>query len=132
MDKFHTDTNTAPAVKFDQGKAPLSLLDPKWLVEVAKVLQFGAKKYAAHNWRQGLAHSRLLDAALRHLNSFNDGEDLDPESGLFHLAHASCCLMFLTNLHLTRPDLDDRYTKVRDRLAAALISANKVDENGRT
>lgn len=100
------------AVKADQGKAPMSLLDRKWLEVTAQVLAFGAKKYAAHNWRKGMIHSRLLDAAIRHIYAFIDGEDLDPESGLPHLAHASCCLMFATNLFMTRPDLDDRFKEI--------------------
>jgi hypothetical protein len=95
--------------KYDSEKAPMALLDRSWLEETAKVLGFGARKYAAHNWRGGIEYSRLVSAALRHLHAFNDGEDIDPESGLSHLAHASCCLMFLANMKATRPDLDDRY-----------------------
>jgi hypothetical protein len=97
-------------LKFDAGKPPLALLDRTALEEVAQVLAFGAKKYAAHNWRGGISYSRLADAALRHLLAFMDGEDFDPESGLPHLAHASCCLMFLQNMARTRPDMDDRHT----------------------
>lgn len=100
---------TQGGTKHDGGKPPLSLLDRTWLDGTAMVLAFGAKKYAAHNWRAGIAFSRLSDAALRHLTAFIDGEDTDPESGLPHLYHASCCLMFLSNMSETRPDLDDRY-----------------------
>jgi hypothetical protein len=95
--------------KFDSGKPPLSLLDPYALTEVAKVLAFGAGKYDKHNWRRGISYSRLMDAALRHLMDFNNGEDLDPESKLSHIAHASCCLMFLLWMVQHRSDLDDRY-----------------------
>jgi hypothetical protein len=96
----------------------MSLLDPLFLTTVSQVLTFGAQKYAAHNWRKGLEVSRLLDAALRHLNAFNDGQDLDPESGISHLGHASCCLMFAMRMVQDRPELDDRYkpeTKEVDR-----------------
>jgi len=41
--------------------------------------------------------------------AFNDGEDKDPESGLSHLAHSLCCLMFLLEFEKTHPELDDRY-----------------------
>ena len=100
---------TDGGTKHDGGKPRMDLLDRVWLEEVAKVLGFGAQKYAAHNWRQGIAQSRLIAAAMRHLMAHNDGEDTDPESGLPHLAHASCCLMFATNMMRTRPDLDDRH-----------------------
>lgn len=102
----------ATGVKHDQGKEPLGLLARSWLLGVARVLAFGAKKYAAHNWRGGIERSRLIDASLRHILAYNEGEDLDPESGLNHLYHASCCLMFASELHITRPDLDDRYKAV--------------------
>lgn len=95
--------------KYDAGKAPIGLIPSKALTAIAEVLAFGAARYGAHNWRAGLAWSRLYDAALRHILAWKEGEDLDPESSLSHLAHASCCLMFLLELIKTRPDLDDRY-----------------------
>ena len=52
---------------------------------------------------------RPLAAAMRHIMAFNDGEDKDPESGLSHLAHAACCIMFLLEFEKTHPELDDRY-----------------------
>lgn len=101
------------AVKYDGGKIQLELLSPSWINGVGRVLTFGAKKYAAHNWRQGLARSRLLGAALRHVFAYLDGEDLDQESGLPHLHHASCCLMFASELHETHPKLDDRWKRIK-------------------
>lgn len=97
------------AVKHDQGKAPMSLLSREALEQIALVMEFGRQKYAAHNWRQGFTWSRPLSAALRHLMAFNDGEDKDPESGLSHLAHAACCIMFLLEFEKTHPELDDRW-----------------------
>jgi hypothetical protein len=99
----------ATGIKHDSGKARMSLLDSSWLLGVAEVLTFGEKKYQAHNWRKGLSVSRLMDAAARHQAAFNDGEDLDPESGKSHLYHASCCLMFASWMIKNRPDLDDRF-----------------------
>lgn len=96
-------------VKHDQGKPDMSLLSPIALNKIAEVMSFGKKKYAAHNWRGGFVWSRPLAAAARHLFAYIGGENNDPESGLSHLAHASCCLMFLLEFETTRPDLDDRY-----------------------
>lgn len=95
--------------KDDTDKPPMSLLDRYALEQIANVLAFGAKKYAKHNWRKGLEYSRLLDAALRHLLAFADGEDNDPESGFSHIAHAGCCIMFLLWMSKNRTDLDDRH-----------------------
>lgn len=101
--------SAAGGVKHDEGKEPLDLLSRIWLLGTARVLAFGARKYARQNWRGGIQRSRLIAAALRHLLAYNEGEDLDPESGLNHLDHASCCLMFAREMHETRPDLDDRW-----------------------
>jgi hypothetical protein len=46
---------------------------------------------------------------MRHLHAFNDGEDKDPESGLSHLAHLGCCVMFLLEFEKTHKELDDRF-----------------------
>lgn len=96
-------------IKYDGGKAPISLLSTEALNQIALVMDFGKRKYSAHNWRGGLAWSRVLDAALRHLLAFNAGEDLDPETKLSHLSHAGCCVMFLIEYLKTHPELDDRY-----------------------
>jgi hypothetical protein len=106
MDKL---AEQAGAIKYDSDKPPLHLLSNEALIQIAKVMQFGAQKYAAHNWRKGFNWSRPLAAALRHINAFNDGEDTDPESGLSHMAHAACCIMFMLEFEKTHKHLDDRY-----------------------
>ncbi|MNL33500.1 hypothetical protein D3C87_1554150 [compost metagenome] len=99
----------AEGVKYDSNKLPLDLLDPVALAGLAEVLQFGAKKYAAHNWRGGISYSRLIAALLRHSFAILRGEYIDDESGLPHIDHVGCCWMFLSNMMKTRPDLDDLY-----------------------
>lgn len=99
---------TAGGLKFDGDKPSLALLPVESLEEVGKVLTFGAKKYDAHNWRKGFVWSRLLSACLRHVFAFIRGEDKDPETGLSHLAHAACCLLFLISFTKTGAGTDDR------------------------
>lgn len=96
-------------VKYDEGKPAMELLSSSFIEGVARVLSFGAKKYSAHNWRKGIHQSRLIGAALRHLFAYLRGEDNDPETGLSHLLHAGCCIMFAFELKDTHPELDDRY-----------------------
>jgi len=103
------DSWTEAGQKFDSEKPPVDLLDTYALEQTALVLAFGARKYAAHNWRGGIRFSRLIGAAMRHLMAINRGEDIDPESGLPHAAHAACCVMFLLWMMHNRPDLDDRW-----------------------
>ena len=99
----------ATGIKHDQDKPRVDLLDPLALEGLARVLGFGANKYAAHNWRGGISYLRLIGAALRHTFAILRGEDTDPESGLPHVDHLGCCWMFLSHMMKTRPDLDDRY-----------------------
>ncbi len=85
--------------KFDAGKLDYTLVPWDGLEEVVKVLEFGARKYARDNWQQvegGM--QRYQAAAFRHMIAYNQGEKVDPETGLSHLAHAGCCLLFLLSL----------------------------------
>lgn len=99
----------ATGVKTDSEKPRLDLIDPEFLFEVSQVMTFGAKKYAPNNWRGGMPFSRLFSALMRHLWAYWHGEENDAETGLSHLAHAGCCLMFLLWHKNHRPDLDDRF-----------------------
>lgn len=82
--------------KFDSGKPEFSLLPPWALESVAKVLTFGAQKYDVDNWKYvENGEQRYKNAAMRHLNDYMKGEKFDQETGLNHLAHAVCCLMFM-------------------------------------
>jgi hypothetical protein len=82
--------------KFDGGKLEYGLLPPLALKEVVKVLTFGAQKYERDNWQKVPdSKRRYFDALQRHVWSWKEGEQLDAESGIHHLAHAMCCLMFL-------------------------------------
>lgn len=82
--------------KFDQGRVEYGLIPPFALHEIAKVLTFGAQKYQRDNWKHVPdASRRYFDALERHIWAYKRGEEVDSESGLHHLAHAGCCLMFL-------------------------------------
>lgn len=96
------------ALKFDQGKAPLSLLPREALEQIAQVMAFGAAKYGRDNWRKGHEFTRLSDALLRHVYAWLGGETNDPESRMNHLAHAGCCVLFLLWGQEHRPEMDDR------------------------
>ncbi len=95
------------AVKNDQSKPVISFIPAEYIEGTAAVFTFGAKKYAAHNYRHGMAHSRLLDAAMRHLLAILRGEELDPESGLPHVYHASCSLAMYDYMRTKFPELND-------------------------
>jgi capsule polysaccharide export protein KpsC/LpsZ len=85
------------ALRYDQNKTNWSLMPFEAVEEISKVLEFGAKKYAAWNFTKngGMQHSRIINSCLRHIFAYMRGEDVDPESGLSHLAHAGCNILFL-------------------------------------
>ncbi len=101
-------------VKYDDGKADISLLPPEALVAIAEVFTFGAKKYAADNWRGGFKWRRVVSAILRHLFAWSAGQDKDPETGLSHIAHVGCNVMFLLTFIITKTGTDDRYKTYKE------------------
>ena len=96
--------------KFDQGKPKFSLLPTKALKLVAQIFTGGEVKYGAYNHMKGTTWCRYWDAASRHMNAWLDGEDLDPESGKNHLAHAIASLLILLCMVLRGKGTDNRYT----------------------
>jgi hypothetical protein len=85
--------------KDDDGKLRWDLLPLKPIEDTIKVLMFGANKYGPNNWRKvddGL--NRYYSACMRHLVAHKSGELNDPETGLSHLAHAMCNLVFMQEL----------------------------------
>jgi len=77
-----------PAVKMDEGKPRYDLIDAYSLEMLARTYEFGTRKYEENDWRKGVRWGRTWGSIMRHLYDFWKGEDLDPESGLPHLAHA--------------------------------------------
>ena len=83
-------------VKFDADKPRYDLVPFGAMDEVAKVLSFGAVKYPPNNWKKvPELERRYLAASMRHISAHVQGNDLDDESGLAHLAHAVTCLLFV-------------------------------------
>lgn len=83
-------------MKHDCGKPRMDLLPFEALEEVAKVLTFGAEKYADNGWQKvDHAESRYTAALLRHVVAAQRGERLDAESGLLHAAHVAANALFI-------------------------------------
>lgn len=90
------------SAKADKGKLELSLVNPQLVKAVAEVRMYGTEKYGdSENWRK-VEPKRYVDALYRHLLAYIEGNEVDEESGLSHLAHMACNLSFL---------LDEDYLK---------------------
>lgn len=96
-------------IKHDGGKPELALISPDFIEAVGAVMTYGAKKYGAHNWRNGFAYTRILSAIFRHLYAWAKGDDLDSETRLSHLAHAACGIQFLIEFQKRGTGIDDRF-----------------------
>jgi Domain of unknown function (DUF5664) len=97
------------ALRYNDNKLWLSIVPTSISRYIAAVMEFGAKKYAKHNWRRGFEWTSILNSLERHLTAWKDGEDHDPESGLHHLAHVATNVSFLIEHIEQGLGIDDRY-----------------------
>lgn len=109
-----TDTLVTPGAsgqmfRFNSGKIPVSLVPASYTAYCTAGLAYGALKYAEHNWRRGGKWTKVYESMQRHLDAFREGEDIDAESGLPHLALAGCNLAFLTEFYDKGLGTDDRF-----------------------
>lgn len=116
-----------PKDAIGRSKAPLHLIPGPALIYQAYVHDLGARKYGPYNWRNSPVNLTVYLAAMeRHLLSVLDGEDLDPESGLPHVAHiAAGCNIVL--------DAKEQGTLIDDRAPAgktAPLLARLLKERG--
>ena len=88
-------------MKFDTSKLRYDLIPTSTTKALAQVLTYGAKKYKPNNWQNVDDTDSYVAALYRHIEAWRDGEKLDKESGLHHLAHALTNVAFL--LHLDKP-----------------------------
>lgn len=115
-----TETGENPKDRLGLKKPPLRLVPPAALLYMAKVMGLGAAKYGPYNWRQKkVRYTVYLEAAMRHILSALDGEEIDPESGQPHVAHAAACMAIVLDAKATGNLVDDRPTP---GVAAKLIA----------
>ena len=88
---------------------------PKAFAALARVFEFGAKKYARGDWKKGRPVLDTLDSAMRHyLLGYMQGEKNDPESGQPHLAHVIWNLMAIMEYLVICPEMDDRILTTKE------------------
>src|ERR1019366_1729441 len=102
---------TDPKTGGQKGKklAQLGAIDPASLLELAKVAGYGQANYARFNYLKGFDWSLLIDALYRHLLRFQNGEELDPESGLSPAAHVAWHALALVSFSQRKLGTDDGY-----------------------
>jgi hypothetical protein len=96
------------------------------IAHCAHAMMDGARKYDAYNWRaKSVQASIYVDAALRHLLDWFEGEEDAQDSKVHHLGHAMACCAILLDCQENDRLVDDRpttdgsqgcLTRVLDRL----------------
>jgi len=87
-----------PKQRYGDKKVALHLVPPALMIYAALAFKEGARKYGAFNWRDtNVEATTYIGAVMRHLFAYTDGEDIDPESGIPHLALAIACLGILAD-----------------------------------
>ncbi len=98
-----------PKIQAGSKKVSLSVIPPQVLAELALAMMEGARKYGPYNWRKGgTVASTYYDAAMRHMISYWEGDDYDPEAGCLHLVKAIASLVVLVDSILQENVLDNR------------------------
>jgi dATP/dGTP diphosphohydrolase len=123
----YNEDRTNPKDAIDVTKLPLRFIPPSSLAFLARVMELGANKYGPMNWRDKSVRATVYyEAALRHILSALDGEELDPESGQPHAAHAMACMAILLDAKATGNLVDDRFASgAFGRLVQEMISGEK-------
>lgn len=97
------------SAKADKGKLELSLVNTELVKAVAEVRMYGTEKYGdSENWRK-VEPKRYVDALYRHLLAYIEGNELDEESGLSHLAHMACNISFYLMRATSRNTKENNY-----------------------
>jgi hypothetical protein len=95
--------------KYDDLKPTLAYIPKIALYTEGDAFKYGAKKYNAWNYKNGISVTRTLSAALRHIYEFLDGENYDKESGAHHLGSARANIAMALDTLFKHPEMDDRY-----------------------
>lgn len=99
------------------GKGRYDLIDPLFLRDLSRLLEYGAGHYGPENWRHGMPFSRTIDSMMRHLTNFRLGiEDPDHGMNLMAVAFGAMCMNYYLD-QISRgqlpAELDDRHAMSR-------------------
>lgn len=108
-------------IKHDQGKVDYTHIPKQAMDAMGEALTYGAKKYSADNYREGLSVRRQVAAALRHIYQFLDEGNFDSDSGCRHIGSALASLAMAAYTVEAQPNYDDRYWVKKGREHTAIV-----------
>lgn len=123
-------------LRFNSGKTPYQMIPPHLLEDSARVLHHVTTRehnpYPPFNWARGRSWLETYGCNYRHMADWYRGIDLDHETGLPHLAHMICNLLFLTHYSKAYPEGDDRpkhFFKPESTSGVSLLSQGSLYTN---
>ena len=114
-------TTTNPKDLLGMKKVPLGQVPAVAMAHESCAMLDGDLKYGFRNWRAKDVRANIyIDAAMRHLQSWAEGEEVAADSGVHHLGHARACLGILLDAQENGCLIDDRVPGVFSKVAARL------------
>lgn len=105
----------------EMGKLGVHLVPAEFNLLLAAVLDYGAQKYAPHNFEKGMDPDDLLRGAESHLMAIKAGEIYDFESGLPHAGHAAWNMLTFAMQMMREPALEELFVNVLLRRRAGKL-----------
>jgi len=122
-----SNSNKPLALRYNEGKPRFDLIEFSLLEPMATVLGFGAQKYDVWNWKRGLHASANVASLMRHLAALQSGQEYDAESGIHHIGHMMCNLLFLADTYKNHRSLIDFHSDNNHREFAGWTKPNTDD-----
>lgn len=98
-----------PKDLFGNKKVSISKLPFVAIAHGAAAMMDGAEKYGPYNWRdKAVIGSIYVDAAMRHIMDWFEGQEKAKDSGVHHLGHAIACCAILLDAQANKCMIDDR------------------------
>lgn len=90
-------------------KLPTYDVPPIAIAALGLAMKDGATKYGRFNWHEtGITASIFIEAAMRHLIDFMNGEDYAQDSKVHHLGHLMSCCAIILDSQMRGIMIDDR------------------------
>ena len=105
------------SLRYNKGKPQFSHLSPEFISDMMALMTKSSDKYGYLNWTKAQDVRTASDSLMRHFLKFQQGEDLDDESGYSHITHVAVNAMIIwQNLQDFGDEVDNRYSKAKDEV----------------
>ena len=106
---FSKATTPNPKDLIGMKKVSITKLPAAGIIHGAHAMMNGAAKYGPYNWREKKVQASIyIDAAMRHLMDWFEGQEIASDSGVHHLGHALACCAILLDAQENDSLIDDR------------------------